>query len=586
MSRYLLAVTVGPVQDFIATARRTRDFWYGSHLLSEISKAVARSLNASCELMIFPAPENPATDLKQESELNVVNVILALTADGKRPKHVAEQARQAAQDEWLASARGALEELKKLGGGDLVDEDRFKVQIADVIEFYAVWVGYDPASDEYPKKRQRLMRLLAGDKSCRAFAPAPDTPVGILKSSLDGSRETLFKTKFKREELPKELQRRWRLGEGEQLDAVGLTKRLGGGNRGYPSVSRIAVDPWTRGNESRLEDVRVACEELRSEFGLAKVSVGQFSAFPYEGQILYRSRLAALVGEWQMNRTDFWYLEEYLKEVGSEPDPYLVVLAADGDRMGAAISGIKTPEDHQAFSRALSKFAGAASQLIAKHQGSLVYAGGDDVLAFLPLDTALECARQLHEEFRRTLETGCAGVVKETPTLSVGLAIGHYLEPLENLLEYARGAEKAAKGTERDGLAVHYHPRSGAPVCIEGRWKHHFYQRLDALTVLHRDGLIGDKAAYDLRELSRLYRGWDEDDNLAVLLQADVTRLLQRKPGTGMLLEVHGLEEILKTAKNAAAVQRLAEEIIVARLFGKARKTSGWNPLLLEEAAA
>ena len=41
---YLLSVTVGPVQDFIAAARRCRDLWFGSYLLSEVSKAAAKAL--------------------------------------------------------------------------------------------------------------------------------------------------------------------------------------------------------------------------------------------------------------------------------------------------------------------------------------------------------------------------------------------------------------------------------------------------------------------------------------------------------------------------------------------------------------
>ena len=41
----LLAISIGPVQDFISAARKTRDLWFGSHLLSEISKAAARAGN-------------------------------------------------------------------------------------------------------------------------------------------------------------------------------------------------------------------------------------------------------------------------------------------------------------------------------------------------------------------------------------------------------------------------------------------------------------------------------------------------------------------------------------------------------------
>ncbi|HTQ79571.1 MAG TPA: type III-B CRISPR-associated protein Cas10/Cmr2, partial [Thermoanaerobaculia bacterium] len=39
----ILLITLGPVQDFIAAARRCRDLWFGSWLLSELSKATAQA---------------------------------------------------------------------------------------------------------------------------------------------------------------------------------------------------------------------------------------------------------------------------------------------------------------------------------------------------------------------------------------------------------------------------------------------------------------------------------------------------------------------------------------------------------------
>ena len=67
MTGQLLLITIGPVQDFIAQARRTRDLWYGSHLLSELSRNVARSLAIGGAKLIFPALD-PALD-KDAAEL-------------------------------------------------------------------------------------------------------------------------------------------------------------------------------------------------------------------------------------------------------------------------------------------------------------------------------------------------------------------------------------------------------------------------------------------------------------------------------------------------------------------------------------
>ena len=42
--KYLISIGIGPVQDFIASARRSRDLWFGSWLLSELSKAAANAV--------------------------------------------------------------------------------------------------------------------------------------------------------------------------------------------------------------------------------------------------------------------------------------------------------------------------------------------------------------------------------------------------------------------------------------------------------------------------------------------------------------------------------------------------------------
>ncbi|MCE7920927.1 MAG: hypothetical protein DYG85_15690 [Chloroflexi bacterium CFX1] len=43
--KYLIIFSIGPVQEFIAAARRSRDLWYGSWMLSELSKAAAKAIH-------------------------------------------------------------------------------------------------------------------------------------------------------------------------------------------------------------------------------------------------------------------------------------------------------------------------------------------------------------------------------------------------------------------------------------------------------------------------------------------------------------------------------------------------------------
>src|SRR5258708_21422384 len=72
------------------------------------------------------------------------------------------------------------------------------------------------------------------------------------------------------------------------------------------------------------------------------------------------------------------------------PGPYYALLQADGDGMGEVIDAqaVHGYERHRQLSQQLANFASGVGVIVEKkNQGALVYAGGDDVLAFLPLHT-------------------------------------------------------------------------------------------------------------------------------------------------------------------------------------------------------
>ena len=166
---------------------------------------------------------------------------------------------------------------------------------------------------------------------------------------------------------------------------------------------------------------------------------------------------------------------------------YYAVLAMDGDEMGQWLTGKNTTDEitqqwHSEFSGKLSKFAtGSAQKIVEQHDGQLIYAGGDDVLAMLPASRAMACAIKLREEFGAILTPGQLKPL----TASIGLAIGHIKEPLQDMVEAALRAERQAKGRplrlvfdhklrrslevpaarwNRDALAVTLFKRSGETV--------------------------------------------------------------------------------------------------------------------------
>ncbi len=560
---HLLTLSIGPVQDFIAAARRTRDLWFGSHLLSEISKAVARSLREQNAQLIFPAIEmDDAASLKPESSLKVANVILATLPDGVDVSTVVDRAKIAGKQCWRQFADKAV----KLVDGH-VRKATWANQIDDVIEIYAAWVPFTEAT--YSQDRQRLNRLMAGRKNARDFDAAKGE-AGVPKSSLDGQRESVLDIEGK---LAHAQKMKLRLSDGEQLDAVALVKRLGGGKATYPSVARIAADPYLRGkSDADLEPLRKACDSLGTDI-VHGVSDSQYDHFPYEGSVVYPERIANLAGESGTAPAKFADLRKALSGLKGEPNPYLAVLVADGDRVGKALSEKKSPKEHRDFSEALAGFSEGVEAIVEKYQGVLVYAGGDDVLAFLPVDKCLECARKLHDSFEESMKTHGDSI-----TLSVGIGIGHFMENLEDLLEYGRDAEKAAKKVkegdkEKDALAIHVHKRGGAPIEIASRWQadpkpdDHLRNMAELINGKHLSGRV----AYELRQMAKLYEEWKEPQ---AAIQRDVKRLLAKKrPGEGKKLSEGDKDAVdvlvEKRVVDSKSLDAFARELLVAKLIAE-----------------
>src|SRR5690242_8207915 len=79
MSSYLLLISLGPVQDFIASARRTRDLHFGSWFLSELSRAASQEIVTynKLESLIFPSPDGVELLMPNNDQLSVANKIIA-----------------------------------------------------------------------------------------------------------------------------------------------------------------------------------------------------------------------------------------------------------------------------------------------------------------------------------------------------------------------------------------------------------------------------------------------------------------------------------------------------------------------------
>ena len=588
MPRYLVTLSLGPVQSLIEAARRTRDLWCGSWLLSESARAAARVLHeAHPGCLIFPCPAQPDEELQPQQEpgdsANIANI---LRAEVELPNPAAaralcEQAKQAAVDRLINLGEQARGKLKVK-----LRDDVWQTQIGDLLEGFAAWVAIPSGDDGYPQASTRLGATLAARKATRDFSPAvPLKTPGLPKSSLDGALETVLPEHWSEDHRAR---RQLGLSRGEQLDALGVMKRMAGNVEQFTPYSRVAADPWIRTLDAEQKHALSATYEPLVGLGLAtRVSGnrGHYAALPYDAQMLYDFRLENALsarGDDAPTAADGEALRRLRQVIRALPDelgapvPYAVILKADGDRMGALLQQAQRAADSRAVSQALHGFASSVRGLVREYHGHAIYSGGDDVLALLPLPEAFACARTLAQAFETALKPVAESLgleLADHPTLSVGLAIGHLMEPLGALRKRAGHAEHRAKGdaekTPRNALAIVLGIRSGGELQWRANWSDvTALAEFEDFTAAYRDGRLSSRVAYDLRAIDRRLAWMRDDDSPQArgMREAEVARMLDRArtEGGDKGLETPQRERILTAARRQPLAQ-LADTLILAR---------------------
>ena len=416
-------------------------------------------------------------------------------------------------------------------------------------------------------------RLLAAVRSVRHIPefPQPTSGPSPAKCTMFGSWEQMGPASF---DDARNFWRRAsksvslagvRLRSRERLCAVALTKRFAGpalladeldiapGVLRFPDTATVAAADW-------LHTAGIDPDKERRR------NCGHWS-----GLWLHWRRRDEVKDE-PVPKNDLWNRIRDARKRHEWPPVYYAVIALDGDEMGQWLAGQKTPplgrllhrklrsyfeglRDsraelglaarrpvgpalHGAISAALSTFATeVAPEIVAAHRGTLIYSGGDDLLALCPVSTSLACVRDLRAAFSgrddpandgwRTCADGRRITMGACASMSGGLAIFHFHEDLRLALEAARTAENAAKDAGRDRLALVTARRSGVAARAICPWQ--FVPRLDKLRRQFADG-ASDRWTYRLRaEMPAL-----ASDRLPLeAMQAEIRRLADRGPADG-----------------------------------------------------
>ena len=490
----------------------------------------------------------------------------------------------------------------------------------DFLEFYAAWTPVDNG-DPNRRTFERVWALLDARKTARLFAAPGWTRPGRPKSDLDAGRDSVLRNardverSHGAEQAGDHRLARNRLGIGadENLDVLGLARRLAAFRPGpklrrlpFPPITRVAVEPWLRRVDEDRE-TRPAFEHLRrslkEESGKARRDEDHEQLFfawsspardpqdevgaPLEGEGFFRfdagflleNGLDALVrelervggrlgsGRWAGSMLDHTlrFLDHTLRPsvarlhaVHGVPPPYYALLAMDGDGVGAALMEAAGSKDLAARVRALDEFADAAEAIVRQHRGCAFYVGGDDLMAYLPLDEAPAAARELAAAFRDKTKEVFTG--KGAVSLSGGLAIAHVKADLRGVRHQAEQALRSAKRHRREAangrgeqpvswLEIRELPRSGAARRCCGELER-LVEDLDHWSDLLSRQLLSPRSAHLLMDLhERLVPATPGADSDA-----------EREPASGIELARHRIRAQIERAS------RQRDEILERRL--------------------
>lgn len=526
--RIILDFSIGPVQGFIARARRTRDFWAGSFLLSYLAGQAMAVVLENGGSLILPAVAKSKEEIsnpllqaivrlreKQPLDPRDENLRIATLPNRFRAEVPVDfdpnKCTETIKEAWYNLCQAVWERyLQPVAGLGEKTEEIWKRQINNFWEI--VWVRGETV---FPLERRKNWRshippVEYGDK-CSLFEDLQELS-GFVRAKGKPEREkqdrfwAALRGQIGRHEL----------GENERLSAIALVKRLfplvAPGVLWkvpihYPSTPYLAAVTWLKevaGDPEKAqaaEDYAIDCAR-RLPGAAQRENPGLFPALweicsknpglqeflSLDGKCFIKDavrnpRVWKEQVEAARDETISAFCEEHKKVVkelvekldrlGEPVSPFYAMVLMDGDQLGRLLQ--KYPEK---VSEALGRFSRQVPQIVQKQNGITVYAGGDDVLALFPLEGAIPAAVELRKAYVESFDDvnkilAESSEEKLKATISGAIVYAHYTTVFtEVYLEAQRLLSKVAKDeTGRDSLAVTVWKRAGRVITWSAPWE-------------------------------------------------------------------------------------------------------------------
>lgn len=508
MQQYLFILTLGPVQSFIAQARKTQDLYAGSRILSRLIHSAGKAFKEEFRsgIIIFPKALT-----ETQGDASLPNRFVAKLKEKKFNEteliEKAQNIKAAVNREMSIIAHESLKEAREKGASKGAIPQAFQEQIKSHLDIF--W-AFEPINNEeyaFAKAYRRLEQKVGAIKNVRPFEQYQYTEVDNdfeyaenfgergRKCSVDGINNALFYREVTGEEerayfdLASEASplETFYLNPGEALSAVSFVKRFFPDTSSFPSTSEVAL----MYDETKLDAGKKEClilfENLFSnrkqnltEACFATIKKLKIKQIEFNGISNINNNFDyQYLFEENINEKNFPNDEqrELLQALQQELKPFLktryyVLIHFDGDSMGQWLAGEynKTKKDlekfHETLSESLKQFAAEAQGILDNDQiGRTIYAGGDDFMGFVNIHHLFRVMKELRAKFHQIVDTGIEDH-KENPdaaiTFSAGIVIAHFKTPFSEVLKQVRTTEKLSKKIEgKNAFAITVLKHSG-----------------------------------------------------------------------------------------------------------------------------
>ncbi len=520
--------TLGPVQGFVAQARRTRDFWAGSFLLSWLAGVAICAVEKQGGEIIFPIPNQNFLDAilgkNKEAKPQQGGIPNRFMADiSNCQKFDGNAVTNAVKQAWLAIADKVWEKdrqgLEQQGYPTKEIWERQNNNFWDMS--WVITEGRDTSALDKRKNFRTHTTSVEGGYKCMMMEGYQELSGASDKNS--GKKRRNYWVNLVQLIHSKDI------GETEELCAIAYIKRrfvhtfkdvkkpieVNGNTlmihgwqlpHNVPSVAYMASVPWLKNlleNQNYMDDFKQVLNHIDEMKYFSDVDINEraesknhvktiqqiindtkidLKEISLDGNIYYQT-FWDNIGNFVADKQNYdGKIDDYRPKIKSalsklyekmddfEPSPYYAILLMDGDSLGKQMS-------HEArqpiISKALDNFTQQAQEIVRNNDGFLIYAGGDDVLALLSLDDAIKTANQLRIAYADCFAQASNNETKVHSTLSGAIDYCHIGMPLTQVLMDSHDLlDNIAKdGVGRNALAVRVWKPSGQAVQWAMPWE-------------------------------------------------------------------------------------------------------------------